>query len=319
MSARTRSLRVIGATGVLAVCAMLAFMTLDAGGRWDFVLPFRGTKLAAMLLVGYAIAVSTVLFQTITNNRILTPSTMGFDALYVLIQTTFVFALGSEAFSSLDRRIVFLIEAGAMIIFANLLYRMLFSGAVRGLHLILLVGIVFGILFRSLSNLMQRMIDPTAFVALQDRFFASFNAVDQQLLGVSALVVLAASVAVWRLRHVYDVLALGRDAAIGLGVEHRRAVFAILSIVAVLVSISTALVGPVTFFGLLVANFAYQMIPSHRHVFVIPAAVLIAFLVLVGGQVILERIFAFDTALSIVIEFIGGIVFIVLVVRGTAR
>ena len=41
-----------------------------------------------MLLVGYAIAVSTVLFQTITDNRILTPSIMGFDSLYRLIQTS---------------------------------------------------------------------------------------------------------------------------------------------------------------------------------------------------------------------------------------
>jgi len=35
--------------------------------------------------------------------------------------------------------------------------------------------------------------------------------------------------------------------------------------------------------------------------------------------VILERVFAFDTALSIIIEFVGGLVFILLVVRGAAR
>ena len=314
-----QSIYALGVLVVVAGGAMLAFMTVGAGGRWDFVLPFRGTKLAAMLLVGYAIAVSTVLFQTITNNRILTPSIMGFDALYLLIQTVIVFALGSGALITLDHRLLFLIEAASMIVFANLLYRLLFSGGLRSLHLMLLVGIVLGILFRSLTNLMHRMIDPTDFVVLQDRFFANFNTIDQQLLAIATVVVFAASAVAWRLRHVYDVLLLGRDTAVSLGVEHRRAVSIILSIVATFVSISTALVGPVTFFGLLVANAAYQIIPSHRHAIVIPAAVLVAFVCLVGGQLVLEQIFAFDTALSIVIEFLGGIVFILLVVRGAVR
>jgi iron complex transport system permease protein len=39
----------------------------------------------------------------------------------------------------------------------------------------------------------------------------------------------------------------------------------------------------------------------------------------VGGQTLLERVFAFDTALSIIIEFLGGLVFIVLVLRRSAR
>ncbi len=312
-------MRILLVVGGLAACAMLAFMTLGAGGRWDFVLPFRGVKLAALLLVGHAVAVSTVLFQTITNNRILTPSIMGFDSLYILIQTALVFALGSGVFGAIDRRAMFLIAAGSMMVFANLLYRMLFSGAARNLHLLLLVGIVFGVFFRSLSNFMQRMIDPNDFVVLQDRFFANFNTVDQRLLAISGLIVLAASVAAWRLRHAYDVLALGRDTAIGLGVRYNRVVSLTLAIVAILVSVSTALVGPVTFFGLLVTSLAYQIIPSHRHAVLIPTAVLLAFLCLVGGQVILERAFAFETALSIVIEFLGGITFIVLVVRGAAR
>ena len=57
---------------LLASCAL--FLTLDAGGNWDFVLPLRLGKLAALLTVAYAVGVSTMLFQTLTNNPILTPS-----------------------------------------------------------------------------------------------------------------------------------------------------------------------------------------------------------------------------------------------------
>lgn len=310
---------VIALLGVLALAAVAAFMTLGARGSWSFVLSFRGQKLAALVLIAVAIAVSTVLFQTITGNRILTPSIMGFDALYALVQTVIVFLIGAGATSAFDPRLMFAGNVAVMVLFSLLLYRFLFSGGTRSLHLLMLVGIVFGVFFRSLSGFLQRIIDPNEFVVLQDRLFASFNSVDTGLLGIAALGMAAVAVAMARAFHTFDVLSLGRETAIGLGVDYKRATTAILVMVAVLVSISTALVGPVTFFGLLVANLAYLVVPSGKHRHVLPAAALIAVITLVGGQVILERVFAFDTALSIVIEFAGGLFFILYLVRGGSR
>lgn len=313
--AKIRPATLLVLLSLAAFVAMVAFMTVGAKGNWSFVLPFRATKLAAILLVAYAIALSTVLFQTITNNRILTPSIMGFDALYVLIQTVVVFAFGASHFAYLGPNILFAVEIIVMVAFSALLYRWLLSGEVRSLHLLLLVGVIFGVLFRSLSNLMQRMIDPLDFIALQDRFFASFNTVHSELLLISFLVVLAASAVGWRLVHTFDVLALGRENAINLGIEHKRVVTILLMFVTILVSVSTALVGPVTFFGLLVANLAYQLSGTSRHSVVLPVAVLLAIICLFAGQTILERLFAFNTALSVIIEFLGGITFILLLLR----
>lgn len=305
--------------GLLAAAGVGLFMTLGVQGGWAFALPFRAGKVAAMLLVAYAIAVSTVLFQTATGNRILTPAIMGFDSLYVLIQTCLVFFLGSDAVAAADPRLVFGAEAAAMIAFSGLLYQALFAGARRSLHMLVLTGVVLGVLFRSLAGFLQRVIDPNEFAALQDRFFASFNNPHKGLLLVSALAVLGCSLAGLRALRAWDVLALGRDAAVSLGVNHRREVTRILAIVAVLVSVSTALVGPVTFFGLLVANLAYALVPSHRHVHVLPAAALIAALCLVGGETVLEQVLAFDANLRVVIDFLGGLVFIALLMRGRAR
>ncbi len=310
---------VLLALAALTFLACVAFMTIGARGRWDFVLPFRGAKLATMVLVAYAVGVSTVLFQTITNNRILTPSIMGFDALYVLVQTTLVFVLGAARVSGLDSRLLFLGEVAVMVLFSALLHRWLFSGAGRSLHLLMLTGVVFGVLFRSLSNFMQRIIDPNEFVVLQDRLFASFNSADPRMLGISALLIGGASLLGWRIKHCFDVLALGRETAMNLGVDHRRMVALILVIVAVLVSVSTALVGPVTFLGLLVASMAYRLVPGSRHILILPAAVMLGVLCLVGGQVILERLLAFNSALSIVVEFVGGLVFLTLLLRGAKR
>src|SRR5690606_34096866 len=176
------------------------------------------------LLVACSIAVSTVLFQTVTNNRILTPSIMGFDALYILVQTSIVFFLGTGAFALMDAHLRFGVEVVLMIVFSGLLFRWLFLGEERSLHLVVLIGIVCGVFFRSLSNFMQRMLDPNAFQVLQDSFFASFTRIDPTLLGLSWTIVAVLSLVLWRMRHRFDVLALGRAQAISIGLDYRRVV-----------------------------------------------------------------------------------------------
>lgn len=310
---------VLAVLGVLALGSAALFMTWGVNGAWGFALPFRAAKLATMLLVAHAVAVSTVLFQTATGNRILTPAVMGFDQLYVLVQTVLVFALGASAFAGLDRRLLFAGEVAAMIAFSFLLYAALFGGARRSLHLLVLGGVVLGVLFRSLAGFLQRIIDPNEFAFLQDRFFASFNSPHHGLLAIAAAMALAASLLGWRALRRWDVLSLGREVSITLGLDHRQEVTRILVMVAMLVSVSTALVGPVTFLGLLVANLAHAVMPSFRHAHLLPAAFLLAVICLAGGQAVLEHGFGFDTSLRVIIDFLGGILFIALLVRGKVR
>lgn len=311
--ARLRPAAVLALLALAAVAIAVAFMTVGANGRWGFVLPFRGTKLASLVLVGCAVATATVLFQTVSGNRILTPAIMGFDELYRLIQTGIVVAVGTVGVS--DPRLRFLAETGAMMLFALLLYRGLLNRTGRNLHLLLLVGVVCGTFFRSLSQVLQRMLDPNQFVVLQTSFFANFNTIHPELLALAALGLTVAGSLAWRLSGTLDVLLLGRDEAIALGIDHRRTLDRVLVLVALLVSISTALVGPVTFLGLLVANLAYRVMPTYRHAVVLPAAALIAAITLVGGQLVLERVFSLNAALSIVIEFLGGLTLLVLLAR----
>lgn len=301
---------------LLAAGMVVLFMTIGSNGNWDFILPFRGRKIVSMVVVGFAVAASTILFQTITNNRILTPSIMGFDALYMLIQTVIVFAVGSVQLVQIDAQFRFLFEVITMSLFAGVLYWLLFVQSDRSLHLIVLVGIIFGVLFRSFTSLLQRMIDPTEFAVLQDVGFASFNSVNRSLLGLATLIIIAVGLVMWRMNRVLDALSLGRETSISIGVEYRRDVMIVLTMVTILVSVSTALVGPITFFGLLVAHLAYQTIGSAYHRYTIPAAALYSVIMLVGGQMLLERFFNFNSSLSIMIDFAGGLLFILLLLRG---
>jgi iron complex transport system permease protein len=314
----SRETVVLAGLATTALTCAVVYMTLGVRGGWDFVLPFRGSKLAAMVVVAVAVAFSTVVFQTVTQNRILTPAIMGFDSFYVAIQTALVFFLGSRDLAAIDHNLRFMGEATLMVAFSVALFRWLLSEHGRSIHLLVLSGVVCGVLFRSLASLLQRVLDPNEFSALQDLLFASFNGIDVALLGVTS--VAAAGTCAWLLsiHRTLDVLSLGREAAIGLGVPHRQLVTRLLFAVSVLVSVSTALVGPIAFFGLLVANLAYIAV-GHRHRAAMLAAALIAIIVVVGGQTVLEHALKLDSVLGVIIEFIGGIVFIVLLMRGAYR
>ena len=303
------------ALAVLAAVTLLAFMTLGVEADWAFVLQHRGTKALTMLVVACALGMSTVVFQTVTHNTILTPAVMGLDALYLFLQAVLVLVLGSVGVVQLGLLPKYGLEIVLMVALSVGLMRWLFTGHASSLHLMLLVGMVMGILFRSMTSFAMRMIDPNEFATLQDRMFANFNTIHTQLL-LPSLVVLALGTAFfWRRRHVLDVLALGRDAAVNLGVHYQRQVLQLLVVMCAMVAISTVRVGPVTFFGLLVANMAYQWMGTRRHAWVLPAVVLWGCVLLLAGQVVLERVLGFNSALSVVVEFVGGLVFIYLLMR----
>ncbi|MES0868361.1 iron chelate uptake ABC transporter family permease subunit [Pseudovibrio sp. SCP19] len=304
---------------VLLALACIAFMTIGAKGSWSFLLVFRGTKLLALLLVSVAISVATLLFQTISGNRILTPSIMGFDALYLLVQTLLVFTLGGFTYVALDGQLKFLAEVGVMLFAATLLFTTIMGKGKQDLHRMVLVGIIFGVLFRSLSGFIQRIIDPNDFAILQGASFAQFSSVDKELLGVSILLVSGCCIVIWRLRYVLDVIALGRNNAINLGVNYERTSFIVLVLVATLVSVSTALVGPVAFFGLLVTSLAHFIMNTHRHSILLPASILIAAIILVTGQTAFERILKSQSTLSVTVEFFGGLLFLLLLFRGKMK
>lgn len=298
----------------LAVLLIALFLFSGLSGNISYILPRRTMKIAAIILTGAAVAFSTVVFQTITQNRILTPSIMGLDDLYMLLNTVIIFLFGSTRLTMMDRNIQFLLNAGIMILFSVLMYHFLFKKE-QNIYFLLLIGFVVGTFFESFSSFMQVLIDPNEFQIVQDRMFASFNNLNIDVLYLASALFAAAALFFVRDLKYLDVMALGRDHAINLGVDFDVAARRFMVIVAVLTSISTALAGPVTFLGLLVANLSYEYLKTYRHRELILGAILISIIALVGGQWIVERVFAFSTTLSVIINFIGGIYFIYLLLK----
>jgi iron complex transport system permease protein len=240
---------------------------------------------------------------------------MGLDSLYMLLQTLIIFFLGSGHMIIVNKQVNFLLSVIVMIVFALFLYKFLFKKGNQPIYFLLLVGIIVGTFFSSISTFFQVLIDPNEFQIVQDRMFASFNNVNSDLVWLAIAIVCLVMIYAWRFLKYLDVLSLGRDTAINLGVPYDSIVKKMLVIVSVFISISTGLVGPITFFGLIVANLSYQFFKTYKHTVLITGAILMSIIALVGGQWVVERVFTFSTTLSVIINFIGGVYFIYLLLK----
>ncbi|CAG9428865.1 Petrobactin import system permease protein YclO [Providencia alcalifaciens] len=305
----------IGLLAALSVLSIILYMTINLGSNLAYILPHRGYIVLTMIIVAFGSGVSTVLFQTIANNKILTPSIMGLEALFILLQTIFVFYTDSFPASWLLNIGKFLLESSLLVIFSVLLYRWLFISVKMNINLVLMVGIILGTLFRSVATLLQRLMDPNEFSILQSRMFATFTRGTPELILFTLVITVIVGILLWRMRYCFDVLALGQANAVNLGINYRQQVTVILLLISVLVAISTALVGPLTFLGLMVANLAYYIAGSSQHRYLLPVSFLLGVIALVGGQLVLEYGLNKAGTLSVVLEFVGGIFFIYMVLR----
>lgn len=299
--------------GLGLLCA--GFLAWQLRAPHGVILELRGLKLAALICVGAATGAATVLFQTIAMNRLLTPGIVGFDALFVLMQTLLVVTLGGVGLALIPGMLRFVLETVVLMGAATLLFGLLLRQSAADVTRMILTGVILGVMLRGLASMVQRLLDPSEFAVVQQAMFASFGRVDAGQLGVAAMCLLAALALSLRMAPALDVAGLGRGTARGLGLDHDRVVIVTLMLIAVMVSVSTALVGPITFLGLLAASLARQVADTYRHAVLIPAAALIGAIILVAGQFVFERLLRQQSALAVVVEFLGGLLFLALVLR----
>ncbi|WP_338749519.1 iron chelate uptake ABC transporter family permease subunit [Janibacter alittae] len=289
-------------------------MPVGSDGFWR-IAQLRATMVMVMLVVAFCQAVATVSFQTATNNRIVTPSIMGFEALYVAVQTAAVYVLGVAGAGLLKGLPQFVLMVVLMVGLSCALYGWLLSGRYGNIQIMLLIGIIIGGGLASVASFMRRLLSPSEFDVLTARMFGSMASAEASYLPVAIPLCLAAGGALWWQAKRLNVVALGRETSTNLGLNHRREIMRVLFLISILMAVSTALVGPMTFLGFLVATLAYQFADTFDHHHLFPVAVLIGFVVLAGSYFVLKNVFYAEGVVSIIIEMIGGSVFLFVILR----
>ncbi|EKO3451132.1 iron chelate uptake ABC transporter permease subunit VctG [Vibrio fluvialis] len=301
---------------VLAMVFAAAFIGVGlTPDNYQYFLSRRVPKVLAIVLAGIAIAQSSLAFQTITHNRILTPSIMGFDSLYLFVQVGIVALFGGLSSFAMNAYLNFSLSVAAMLGFSTVLFTFYFSKEKRNLIALLLLGVILGQLFSNIASFLIMLMDPNDFASVQANMFASFNNVKVSLVYFVAPLLLLVAYLLFRMHRVLDVFWLDNDNAVSLGVDVRKTTRNVLMLSAVLISISTALIGPIMFFGILVTNLTREWFKSYQHRVLLIACSAMSVFALLAGQWIVEKVFQFGTTLSVIINFVGGIYFLSLLIR----
>lgn len=272
-----------------------------------------------MILVALAIGGASLVFQSIINNHIVTPCLLGMNSLYSVIHTACVFFLGSGSILVTNAHLAFMLDLIIMAAVATFIYSYMFKKTKYNVLYVLLIGTVLTSLFGSMQNTMVRIMDPNEYDTLLTNLVASFDRINEELILISAVLMIIVLVILRRELQMLDVIALGKEQAINLGIDYDRTIQKLLLGVVIYIAIATALVGPVSFIGLIIANVSRELLKTYRHRYLIMASMSIGIIVLIGGQLIVERVYHYSMPLSVFITVAGGIYFLYLLLRQRER
>ena len=292
----------LGVMALLALAACAAYLLVDINPKYfDYAMRLRIPKLIVMLIAAFAIGGASLVFQSVINNTIVTPCLLGMNSLYTLIHTAVVFVAGSGSILAVNANAAFAVDLIIMGLSATVIYGYLFKKTNYNVLYVLLIGTVLTSFFGSIQSTLTRVMDPNEYDSLLSTLVASFSNVNAEII-LFSLVVLA----------LLDVLTLGKEQAINLGVDYDRSVRRLLLGVTLAIAVATAVVGPISFMGLIIANLSRQLLKTYRHTQLIAGSVLFGMVILVAGQLIVEHVYTYSIPISVFITVGGGVYFLYL-------
>ena len=311
--ANLRKLIIMAALVLAAAAAyMLVEVNFSNAKLVHYAMQIRTPKLIAMLITAFAIGGASIVFQSIINNTIVTPCLLGMNSLYTLIHTAVVFCVGSGNVLAVNANASFAVDLFIMGVAATLIYSYLFQKTKHNVLYVLLIGTVLTSFFGSIQSTLTRVMDPNEYDSLLATLVASFSNINSEII-LFSLIVLAAIIFVLRRElALLDVLTLGKEQAINLGVDYDRCIRRLLLGVTLCIAVATAMVGPISFLGLIIANLSRQLLRTYRHSQLILGSAFFGMIVLVGGQLIVEHVFTYAIPVSVFITVGGGLYFLYL-------
>ena len=299
-------------TALCAVGYLVVEVNFSNPNLVRYAMKLRAPKLLAMLITAFAIGGASLVFQSIINNTIVTPCLLGMNSLYTLIHTAVVFFIGSGSALAVNANLAFAVDVVLMGIVATLLYSYLFRKTNHNVLYVLLVGTVLTSFFGSIQTTLTRVMDPNEYDTLLTSLVAGFNNINNEIIIFSVILLGAIVFFLRKELALLDVLTLGKAQAINLGVDYDRCIRRLLLGVTLAIAVATALVGPISFLGLIIANLSRQLLRTYRHSQLVLGSVLFGTIVLLGGQLIVEHLYTYTVPVSVFITVGGGLYFLYL-------
>ena len=315
-SAQNSNVRNLIMLTIIVACVCAAFLLINAYPEkpklFQYILSLRIPTLAVMMIAAFSIGCASLVFQSIINNRIVTPCLLGMNSMYTLIHTAVIFVAGSGSIMATNANLSFFVDLVMMSVSATFVYSYIFKKTGNNVLYVLLIGTVLSSFFGSIQSTMIRVIDPNEYDSLLTTLVADFNNVNVEIIAFSLLVLIALTFFLWKDLMLLDIITLGKDQAVNLGVDYDRTVRKLLLGVVLCIAVATAMVGPISFLGLIIANLARQLLKTYRHGQLIVGSALMGTLAIISGQLISQHIFSYAVPISTFITIGGGIYFLYL-------
>jgi iron complex transport system permease protein len=276
-----------------------------------------GRALPALYAMGASavvLAVVSLSFQTVVQSRILTPSMIGFDSIFVGTQTVLVFVFGAQSVVFANPFANYFITAGIMVVISMLMFGFILRSSRNNIIFLLMFGLVLSGIIGSGTRYLQVIMNQSDFYQVQAATSVNVNNMNTTIINIAlpimAVVVLAT---VWRHRR-YNVMSLGPVQAKSLGIAFEKEMRFNLIIIAIGMSVATALIGSLTFLGLLAVNAAREIFKTHKHLPLFIGSAMLAVLALILGEAV--RV-AFEMAIpvTVIINLVGCVYVFFLILK----
>lgn len=329
---KNRHQRILWIFGAIALVSVILYLTL-----WMVTTPYdlfpedmtqrlymrqaifkilnrRFFQVLAMVVSAALIASTALVFQTLTNNRILTPSLIGFDSIFVLSQTMIVFFFTSSSVFYANPYLNYLASTIVMLVVTMVLYATVLKKQRNHIIFLLLIGLIISTLTRSIAQFLQTIMDPEEFQYLTIRTEVSITNMNTSIILLVVPLMIVILGLLYKHHHTYDVMSLGESEAIGLGVDYHHMMNKSLVYIALAMSISTALIGPISFLGLIAVNIARELLKSYQHKQLMVLSSFVAIIFIVFGQTIVSE-FEYRTTVPVFISMFGGMYMLYLILK----
>ena len=264
-----------------------------------FVQSVRLPRVIAAVAVGCSLGVAGAIFQTLSGNPLGSPDIVGLSTGCATGALVAIIVLGANPATTSAGALIGGLASGALIVAC--------AGGVRvtGVRVVL-VGIGCSAALRALNSLLIVKAPLEAAQRAQLWSAGSFAGVTMPRVSVLVVVLLAVSLPLAACTAPLGLLAMGDDVATGLGVRVRRLRVSLIATAMVLVSLATAVAGPVAFVALSAPHVARRLCGSGG-VGLASSAVLGGLLVLVSDVVAQRLLAPHELPVGVVTGVVGGV------------
>ena len=277
----------------------------------------RLPRIIIAILVGSALAISATVLQGITKNDLADPGIVGISSGAAVAVVIYIYFMNRGGSSDISKLTVFTMPLVALFgagFGALLIYTLAFKKGLEPTRFILM-GIGINSAFNAILIIFQLRFTTQEFNKVMVWTSGSIWGTSwTYVFATVPWVFIFTGLIIYKARYL-DVLSLGDEMSLGLGVNVEKERRVLLIYAVALASIATAVAGTISFLGLVSPHIARRLV-GPRHKLLIPTSAMVSSIILLLSDTIAKNILApLEVPVGIIVSIIGVPYFIFLLLK----